>query len=154
MATLRIMMENTTRRALTASCLRTPPSSPMASPRDDTFSSTVRLFLFILHQGHPVSILDAFLTHPQLQFLSCSFEARTGLLEPAHFETFKKQAGCLEFPPHYHFVSTGELQLSILPPPSGLLHSRRSRLSDLCPDARQAAAEKTEKDEAGRPAAD
>lgn len=52
MATLRITMENTTRRALTASCLRTPPSSLMASPRDDTFSSTVRLFLFILQLAH------------------------------------------------------------------------------------------------------
>ncbi|CAG07884.1 unnamed protein product [Tetraodon nigroviridis] len=55
---------------------------------------------------------------------------RSGLLEPAHFETFKKQAECLGFPPHYHFVST-----------------------DLCPDARQAAAEKMEKDEASHPAA-
>lgn len=79
-----------------------------------------------------------------------SFEARTGLLEPSQFETFKKQAGCLEFPPHYHFGSTGEppLQLSgprVLPsfPDGGLLC-----LTDLCPDARQTAAEKMEKDEA------
>lgn len=43
--------------------------------------------------------------------VACSFKARTGLLEPSHFETFKKQAECLEFPPHYHFVSTGEPSL-------------------------------------------
>lgn len=48
MATLLIMMENTMRRAPTASCLKTPPSSLTASPRDDTFSSTVSLFVSIL----------------------------------------------------------------------------------------------------------
>lgn len=54
--------------------------------------------------------------------VACSFKARTGLLEPSHFETFKKQAECLEFPPLYHFVSTGEspLRLSVRALTSGL----------------------------------
>lgn len=46
--TLRTTMENTTRPALNASCLKTPPSSLMASQRDGTFSSSVRLFSFFL----------------------------------------------------------------------------------------------------------
>lgn len=86
--------------------------------------------------------------------VACSFKARTGLLEPSHFETFKKQAECLEFPPLYHFVSTGEspLRLSVHALTSSV-HWQRCRWSDLCPDARQVAAEKTQKDEAGQPAA-
>lgn len=92
-----------------------------------------------------------FLTPPTHSFSVWSFKARTGLLEPSQFETFKKQTECLEFPSHYHFGSTGELQLSglafFIRPPSLTVVS--FVLSDLCPDARQTAAEKMEKDEAG-----
>lgn len=116
--TLHIMMGSTMRRALTASCPKTPPSSLMESLRDDTFSSSVRLFI-PLHCWFECLVnmltiwhLLILTTSPSLFYYSVSSsKARTGALEPSELEIFKKQAECLQFLPEYYFGGTGQSSL-------------------------------------------
>lgn len=134
MATLHIMMGNTTRPALTASCLKTPPSSLTEKPKDGIYFSSVSLN-FLSHLSNNKLLINfsgcLFLSFfcplssdfpltPSLNFSCPSFKARTGKLEPSELETFKKQAECLNFSPEYHFGGSGQLifYLRALPAPN------------------------------------
>lgn len=103
------------RPAPTASCLKTPLSSPMESPRDDTFTSLVRIVLPLTGTGWKKYRTWLFVSYFCLLSSGFSFKARTGTLEPSELETFKKQAECLNFLPEYHFGGTGQISFSFVP---------------------------------------
>lgn len=86
----------------------------------------------------------------------CSFKARTGALDAAELQTFKKQAECLKFLPEYHFADTGHFSslclLAVVFLSQSIFFTNWRCLSpDVCPDDRQTASpavEKTKSDQA------
>lgn len=75
------------------------------------------------------------------------FTARDGSLEPSEFETFKKQAKCLNFLPEYHFMGKSQsVASSATTCPSVNDYSLLFFLSvsDLCPDDRETVPTATE----------
>lgn len=87
-----------------------------------------KAFLFVPSKD----AVSGWASHFSHTFISWFSKARTGMLEPSEFETFKKQAECLKFPPKYHFVSTGEASTQFRVPSCVIYIVNRARFCQIC----------------------